>query len=180
MTGLLAFSRLIDAISTAFGKVAEYLVLACCLISAGNAVVRKVYPPLTSNAWLEIQWYMFGFIVLLGAAYTLKNNEHVRVDLIYGAVSDRKRLWIDIFGIIFFLLPFATYAGWISWPMFWSKLMSGEMSGNAGGLIRWPVWLTITGGFWLLALQAVSELIKRIAALTGAISLETTYEKPLQ
>lgn len=179
MTALLALSRLIDRISAIFGRIGEYLVLLCCLISAGNAMSRYLFS-VSSNGWLEIQWYMFGFIVLMGAAHTLRMNEHVRVDLIYGAVSDRKRLWIDTFGIIFFLLPFATYAAWLSWPIFMLSWNQGEMSSNAGGLIRWPVKLIISAGFGLLALQGLSELIKRIAALAHVITIETAYEKPLQ
>ncbi len=179
MQALLALSRGIDRLSVFFGKIGEYLVLLCCLISAGNAMIRYAFN-YSSNGWLEIQWYMFGFIVMMGAAYTLKVNEHVRVDLIYGSVSERARLWIDAIGIVLFLLPFATFAAWLSWPVFVTSWNQGEMSSNAGGLIRWPVKLVISAGFALLALQGVSELIKRIAALTGTIQIETAYEKPLK
>lgn len=163
----------------AIGRLTAWLVLLAVLISAGNAVIRKVFS-LSSNAWLEAQWYLFGAIVLLGAAATLLRNEHVRVDLIYGAVSDRARLWIDITGILFFLLPFALYSAWLSWPVFVTSYQGGEMSTNAGGLIRWPVKLVLPLGFGLLALQGLSELIKRVAALAGAIVFETKYSKPLQ
>lgn len=179
MNGLLALSAVIDRISQFFGKISEYLVLLCALVSAFNAIVRYAFN-ISSNGWLEIQWYMFAFVVLMGASWTLKKNEHVRVDLIYGSVSDRTRLWIDIFGIIFFLLPFAIYCAWLNWPVFVLSFQQGEVSSNAGGLIRWPVKLVLTAGFMLLTLQGISELIKRIAALTGQAKVDTTYEKPLQ
>lgn len=179
MNGLLALSAVIDRISQFFGKISEYLVLFCALVSAFNAMIRYAFN-ISSNGWLEIQWYMFAFIVLMGASWTLKMNEHVRVDLVYGAVSDRTRLWIDIFGIVVFLLPFAIYCAWLNWPVFVLSWQQGEMSANAGGLIRWPVKLVLAAGFALLALQALSELIKRFAALMGLIRLETKYEKPLQ
>lgn len=179
MNGLLALSRVIDRISGFFGKISEYLVMLCALISAGNAMIRYSFN-ISSNGWLEIQWYMFAFVVLMGAAWTLKMNEHVRVDLIYGAVSDRTRMLIDIFGIIVFLLPFSLYCAWLNWPVLVLSWQQGEVSANAGGLIRWPVKLILTAGFALLALQGVSELIKRFAALNGLIELETKYEKPLQ
>lgn len=179
MGSLLALSRLIDSISELFGKISEYLVLFCCLISAANALIRYSLN-YSSNGWLEIQWYLFAFIVMMGASHTLKMNEHVRVDLIYGAVSERARLWIDIVGIVLFLLPACIFLAWLCWPVFLLSYQQGEMSANAGGLIRWPVKLILVAGFVLLALQGVSELIKRIVALTGHIQINTTYEKPLQ
>ena len=179
MSALLRLSRGIDRVSEIIGKFSGYLVLLCCLVSAGNAMVRYAFN-YSSNAWLEIQWYMFGFVVLLGASHTLRANEHVRVDLVYGALSDRKRLWVDIIGIILFLLPSCLYLAWLSWPVFLLSYQQGEISSNAGGLIRWPVKLIIFAGFALLALQGLSELIKRIAALSGAYEIDTKYEKPLQ
>lgn len=179
MKALLALSGRIDRINEFFGRIGEYLVLLCALVSAFNALIRYTFH-ISSNGWLEIQWYMFAFIVLMGASYTLKKNEHVRVDLIYGAISDRARLWVDLFGIIVFLLPFSIYCAWLNWPVFVLSWQQGEVSQNAGGLIRWPVKLMLTAGFALLALQGISELIKRIAALRGMITLETKYEKPLQ
>lgn len=179
MAALLKLSGFIDRFSEIIGKFSGYLVLACTLISAGNALIRYSFN-YSSNGWLEIQWYLFGFIVLLGASYTLKLNEHVRVDLIYGAVSDRTRLWIDAIGLIVFLIPACLYLAWLSWPFFSLSYMQGEMSSNAGGLIRWPVKLIIVSGFALLALQGISELIKRIAGLMGLLQVDTTYEKPLQ
>lgn len=179
MQTLLLLSRVIDAISRKLGQLSDYLVLFCALISAGNAIVRYFFS-YSSNAWLEIQWYMFAGIVLLGASYTLKLNEHVRVDLVYGWVSDRTRLWIDIIGIIFFLLPVTLYFAVACWPFFYSSFVGGEISPNASGLIRWPVKLLLVIGFSFLFLQGISELIKRIAALVGAVRLDTHYEKPLQ
>lgn len=179
MQALLSISRVIDKVSEVIGKFSGYLVLACCLISAANAAIRYTFN-YSSNAWLEIQWYLFAFIVLLGAAHTLRNNEHVRVDLIYGSVSPRARMWIDVVGIIFFLLPACLYLAWLSWPFFLQSFKEGEISANAGGLIRWPAKLIIVAGFLLIALQGISELIKRIAGLSGTLDLDTTYEKPLQ
>ncbi len=179
MNLLLKLSGLIDRVSAALGKFSGYLVLGCCLISAGNATIRYIFN-YSSNGWLEIQWYLFGFVVLIGASHTLRLNEHVRVDLIYGAVSDRTRLWIDAIGLVVFLIPACLYLAWLSWPFFAVSYQQGEMSSNAGGLIRWPVKLVIVSGFALLALQGLSELIKRIAGLTGSLQVDTTYEKPLQ
>ncbi len=179
MAVLLKFSGLVDRLSEIVGKFSGYLVLACCLISAGNACIRYVFN-YSSNGWLEIQWYLFGFVVMLGASYTLKLNEHVRVDLIYGAVSERARLWIDVIGLILFLIPACLYLAWLSWPFFTLSYVQGEMSSNAGGLVRWPIKLIIVVGFVLLAIQGVSELIKRVAALMGILQVDTTYEKPLQ
>ncbi len=134
----------------------------------------------SSNAWLEIQWYGFAAIVLLGASYTLKRNEHVRVDLLYGWVSDRTKLWIDLFGGIVFLMPFALLLCYLTWPWFVDSWKLGETSSNAGGLIRWPVKLLMPVGFGLLALQGVSEIIKTIAALRGITAAVSQYERPLQ
>lgn len=179
MAFLLRFSGMVDRISEIIGKFSGYLVLFCCLVSAGNALVRYAFN-ISSNGWLEIQWYMFAFIVLLGAAHTLRLNEHVRVDLVYGAVSERKRLWIDIIGLTVFLIPACFYLAWICWPFFHLSWTQGETSANAGGLIRWPVKLIIFAGFALLVLQGLSELVKRVAALKGLLAIDTTYEKPLQ
>jgi TRAP-type mannitol/chloroaromatic compound transport system permease small subunit len=179
MSGLLAFSRRIDAVSTAAGWLAEWFVLAACLISAGNASVRYLFS-YSSNGWLEIQWYLFGALVLLGAAHTLRVNEHVRVDLLYSSVSDRARLWIDAVGFIVFLIPVGLYLTYLSIPFFTRSFETGEISNNAGGLILWPIKLVLPVGFALLTLQGISELIKRIAALQGDLVLDTHYEKPLQ
>ncbi|BCH63849.1 C4-dicarboxylate ABC transporter [Agrobacterium vitis] len=179
MAVLLGWSRAIDTLSEVVGRVAEYLVLLCCLISAANAIIRYLFN-ISSNGWLEIQWYLFAYVVVLGAAHTLRQNGHVRVDLIYGAVSERKRLWIDLIGIVFFLLPVCIYLTWLCWPFFWLSYQQGEMSANAGGLIRWPVKLILVTGFGLLVLQGLSEMVKRIAALTGHLHIDVRYEKPLQ
>ena len=117
MSGLLAASRLIDSVSRIMGKLSEYMVLFCCLISAGNAIVRYAFN-YSSNGWLEIQWYLFAFVVMLGASHALRNNEHVRVDLIYGSVSDKAKIWIDIVGLIVFLIPVCVFLTWICWPFF--------------------------------------------------------------
>ncbi|MFK0385588.1 TRAP transporter small permease subunit [Agrobacterium sp. NPDC090273] len=179
MKSLLKISMLIDMVSESLGKLAGYLVLICCLVSAGNAMVRYAFN-YSSNGWLEIQWYMFAFIVLIGASYTLRMNEHVRVDIIYGAIAPRTRLWVDIIGIVLFLLPACFYLAWLCWPMFTLSWHQNEVSSNAGGLIRWPVKLIIFVGFALLVFQGISELIKRVGALKGLYALDTKYEKPLQ
>jgi TRAP-type mannitol/chloroaromatic compound transport system permease small subunit len=177
--GLLAVSRAIDALNSMFGVVANYLVLLAALISAGNAGSRYLFSA-SSNGWLEIQWYMFAGMVLLGAPYTLKMNEHVRVDLIYGMVSERTRIWIDIVGGLLFLLPICIILAYFTWPWFVESWTINEGSSNAGGLIRWPVKLLLPLGFCLMTLQGVSEIIKRIAALEHVIDIEFKYEKPLQ
>jgi TRAP-type mannitol/chloroaromatic compound transport system permease small subunit len=177
--GLLAISRAIDALNSKFGTVANYLVLFAALISAGNAASRYVFSA-SSNGWLEIQWYMFAGMVLLGAPYTLKMNEHVRVDLVYGMVSERTRIWIDIICGFLFLLPICVILTYFTWPWFVESWTINEESSNAGGLIRWPVKLLLPVGFFLMTLQGVSEIIKRIAALEHVIDIEFKYEKPLQ
>jgi TRAP-type mannitol/chloroaromatic compound transport system permease small subunit len=176
---LLALSGIIDAVNERFGRIANWCVLLACLISAGNALVRYGFSD-SSNAWLEIQWYLFAAMFMLGAPYTLRMNEHVRVDILYGSVPPKIQLWIDLLGGILFLMPATIIIGWMSWPIFVDSLLTGEMSNNAGGLIRWPVKLLMPLGFGLLALQGLSEIIKRIAALTGHRALITKYEKPLQ
>jgi TRAP-type mannitol/chloroaromatic compound transport system permease small subunit len=165
---LLAFSRAVDWVTGRLGKLVTWCVLLAVLISAANASVRYVFDT-SSNAWLEIQWYLFSAIFLLCAGYALMLNEHVRIDVISGHLSKRAQTWIDIIGTVFFLLPMAIIIGWLAWPFFVDSFQRGEMSGNAGGLVRWPVKLLIPIGFGLLALQGVSELIKRIAYLCGRI-----------
>lgn len=168
MTALLNVSRAIDATNTLLGKAVSWLLLAAVLISAVNAVTRKLFN-LSSNAWLEAQWYLFSAAFLLAAAWTLLSSEHVKVDLVYGQLSRRTQLWIEVLGTIFFLLPFCLITIYLSWPIVLSKFQSGEVSNNTGGLVLWPVWAMIPLGFGFLALQGVSELIKRIAILRGAI-----------
>jgi TRAP-type mannitol/chloroaromatic compound transport system permease small subunit len=155
------------------------MVLLSCLISAGNAFSRYAFN-ISSNAWLEIQWYMFGAVVMLGTSYTLKKNEHVRVDIVYANVSTRRQIGIDIFGGIVFLLPATLILAYLSWPVFHNSWVEHEMSGNAGGLIRWPIKIFLPLGFALLSLQGFSELIKRVAMLTGHMKPDLHYERPLQ
>ena len=176
---LLALSQVIDKFNEKLALVANYLVLLACLISAGNAFSRYAFS-ISSNAWLEIQWYMFGALVMLGASYTLKRNEHVRVDIVYTNVSTRRQIWIDIFGTVLFLLPATLILCYLSWPIFYNSWIEGEISGNAGGLVRWPVKIFLPLGFALLSLQGISELIKRIAMLTGHMKADLHYERSLQ
>ena len=179
MQGLLKLSRAIDYVNDRFGEVANWLVLFACLISAGNAASRYLFSA-SSNAWLEIQWYLFAGMVLFGGPYTLKVNEHVRVDLFFSAVSERTRIWIDIMGCLVFLLPICVILVYFTWPWFLDSWRIDEQSSNAGGLVRWPVKLLLPVGFTLMALQGVSEIIKRVAALEHLITADFKYEKPLQ
>jgi len=166
MTALLSLSRLIDKISTGVGKFTMWLILATTLISAGNAIVRKMFN-VSSNGLLEIQWYLFAAVFMLGASYGFLKNSHVRIDFISSKLSDRARNWVDVIGILVVLIPFCLIIISLGWPFFMNGYTSGEMSQNAGGLIRWPAYALIPVGFALLLLQAVSELIKRIAFLSG-------------
>ena len=179
MKALLAFSRVVDAINYRLGNLAEWLVLLSCLISAGNAFSRYAFG-ISSNAWLEIQWYMFAAVVLLGASYTLQKNEHVRVDIVYANVSTRRQIGIDIFGFVLFMLPATAIMTYLSWPIFHNSWALGEISSNAGGLVRWPVKIFLPLGFALLTLQGVSELIKRVAMRNGHMPANLHYERPLQ
>jgi TRAP-type mannitol/chloroaromatic compound transport system permease small subunit len=165
---LLALSRAIDALNERIGRLVYWLVLAAVLVSAGNATVRYAFN-LSSNAWLEIQWYLFSAVFLLCAGYTLLHNEHIRIDVIAGRLSKRAQAWIDIFGCVFFLLPMALVIMWLAWPVFMDAYTHHEISGDAGGLVRWPAKLLIPVGFFLLALQGMSELIKRIGFVVGLI-----------
>ncbi len=166
MNALLKLSRLIDGMTERVGKAATWLVLLVVLISAGNALMRYTIN-YSSNSLLEIQWYLFGMIFLCCAGYTLLRNEHVRIDLVSAKFSKRGQTWIDIFGIIFFLMPMAFAIMILSWPVFIHALQSSEMSNSSGGLIVWPARLMIPAGFLLLILQGCSELIKRIGFLQG-------------
>lgn len=168
MSGLLALSRLIDRINTFIGRNISWLILAAVLVSAINAVIRKVFS-ISSNAWLELQWYFFGAAFLLAAAYTLLENEHIRIDVLYGRWSRRTQHWIDLIGHLFFLLPFVTLVLYLTWPWVMRSIRLEEMSMNAGGLILWPAKLMLLIGFGLLFLQAVSEIIKKIAVMRGLI-----------
>lgn len=161
---LVACSRAIDALNARIGRLAAWLVLAAVLVSAGNAASRYALN-LSSNAWLELQWYLFSAVFLLGAGYALLRDAHVRIDVLSGRLSARARAWLDVFGIVFFLMPMALLILYLSWPMFVESYVTGEVSSDAGGLVRWPVKLLIPLGFALLVLQGVSELIKRVAFL---------------
>ena len=166
MRALLILSRTIDALNEHVGRAVLWLVLATTLISAVNAVMRYAFG-MSSNAWLELQWYLFAAIFLLAAGYTHKHSGHVRIDVIYGRLSERAQAWIDLLGSIFFLLPFSLLLTWFSWPGFVDAFQHGEMSPDSGGLLRWPVRLLIPLGFGLLALQGISEILKRIVFLGG-------------
>jgi TRAP-type mannitol/chloroaromatic compound transport system permease small subunit len=166
MSLLLNISRLIDAMSDLIGKLVMWFILATTLISAGNAIVRKLFDN-SSNALLEIQWYLFAAVFMLGSGYAFLRNAHVRIDFISSKFSPRGRNWVDVFGILIFLFPLCYMMGKLGWPLFERAWTTGEMSSNAGGLIRWPVYGLIPLGFAVLFLQGVSELIKRIAFLTG-------------
>ena len=179
MQVLLKVSGLIDAVNDWLGSIANWLVLAACLISAGNAMSRYAFD-LSSNGWLEIQWYLFAAIVMLGASHTLRKNEHVRVDIAYAHLSERGKEWLDLIGTALFLVPSMLVISWYSWPFFMQSWNVQEISGNAGGLIRWPVKILVPVGFALVALQGVSEIIKRAAALRGYVRFETHYERPVQ
>lgn len=201
MQAALAVTAVIDEVNRRFGIVAIYLVLFASLVSAFNALFRystgfliwleretgtgffggimTLYRE-NSNTLSEAQWYMFAGMVMLGGAWTLKVNEHVRVDLLYGWVSERTRTWIDFLGGIFFLLPMCALMIYFTWPWFWQSWITGEGSNNAGGLVRWPAKLMLPLGFGLMGLQGISEIIKCFLALTTDYIREFAYEKPLQ
>ena len=179
MTVLLKFATFMDKVSERFGQLASWAVLLAAMICAGNAFIRYGLD-WSSNGLLEIQWYMFAWIVMAGAPYVLKVNEHVRVDLLYGKLKGNGPVYVDIFGILVFLMPIMGFMAYLSFPYFLNTLVSGEMSSNSGGLIRWPATLALPVGFALVWLQGLSELIKRVAYLRGEYAMDTHYEKPLQ
>jgi len=165
---LLRLSRAIDALNEQVGHLVYWLVLAAVVVSAGNAMMRYTFD-MSSNAWLELQWYLFSAVFLLAAGYTLLHNEHVRIDVVYGHLPPRVRAWIDLVGSVFFLLPMALIIMVLSWPIVVESIERNEYSSDAGGLLRWPVKILIPIGFLLLVLQGVSEIIKRIGFLLGHI-----------
>ncbi len=175
MRTLLGISRLIDWINERIGHAMMWLVLAAVLISAGNAIMRKAFD-IGSNAYLEIQWYLFAAVFMLGAGYVFLRNAHVRIDFISSRLPKRLNAVIDALGIVVFLIPLCLILIDLSWPVFHRAWVSGEVSSNAGGLIRWPVLLLIPLGFGLLLLQSLSELIKRIAYLQGLLQQPFTPE----
>jgi len=176
---MLRFIETMDWISLRFGKLASWLVLLACAVSAGNAIVRYAFS-LGSNAWLEAQWYMFSGTIFFGAPLILKINEHVRVDVLYGGRSGRTRALIDLFGFIFFFMPVTVAMVLLSLNFVHDSWVQNEMSTSAGGLIRWPVKVLIPIGFGLLSLQGLAEIFKRIGYLTGTYNMDTHYERPLQ
>ncbi len=169
MTALLKLSQLIDGLSERVGRSIYWLILAAVLVSAINAIVRKAFD-MSSNAFLEMQWYMFSAVFLLGSGYTLMRQEHIRIDIIYGRFSRRTQIWIDIFGTVVFLMPMCLMFIYLSWPFFMHSIQGGEVSANAGGLILWPVKALMPLGFVLLMAQGCSELIKRVAFQMGLTS----------
>jgi len=179
MKPFLPVAHAIDKLNDGFAWIAEWAVLLSCLISAGNAIIRYGLS-VGSNAWLEIQWYMFAAAVMFGASQVLRVNEHVRVDLLYARYSTHGKVYVDLFGLVFFMMPVLFAMLYFSWPMFLDRWHTGEMSQSAGGLIRWPVVLTMPVGFALLVLQAISEIIKRVAWLRHEYDMDTHYERPLQ
>ena len=202
MNALLSLARRIDGLNDRFGTIAAWAVLLSCFISAANAVVRYGFD-YSSNAFLEIQWYLFAACVMLGASQVLRLNEHVRVDLVYSRLTGHGKVYVDLLGLVVFLLPVMTYMAWLSWSLFivklttgmsasdsiaslglagyWAKLLTtGEVSSNAGGLIRWPVVLVLPLGFALVTLQGIAEIIKRVAWLAHRFDMDIHYERPLQ
>ncbi len=174
MTPLLGISRLIDTITEAIGKSVSWLILIAVLVSAGNAIIRKTFN-MSSNAWLEAQWYLFGGAFMLAAAYTLRQNEHIRIDVVYGSFSRRVQHWIDLLGHCFFLMPFVALMIYYLVPYVLMSYQNGEVSSSAGGLIIWPAKGILLAGFLLLALQGVSEIIKKIAIMRGEMEDPTPY-----
>lgn len=168
MGGLLALSGGIDRISGFVGRAVAWLILLATAVSAVNAVIRKVFS-ISSNAWLELQWYLYGAAFMLAAAYTLLENQHIRIDILYARWSRRVQHWIDLIGTLVFLLPFCTLMIWLIWPSLRGSYRTGEVSMNAGGLLIWPAKAVLLAGFVLLFLQGISELIKKIAVMRGLI-----------
>lgn len=202
MNALLSLAQRIDSLNDRFGKLAAWAVILSCFISAANAIVRYGLD-YSSNSFLEIQWYLFAACVMLGAAQVLRLNEHVRVDLVYSRLTGHGKVYVDLFGLVLFLMPVMVYLAWLSWGFFFVKLStgmapgdsvagmgfmayttklltSGELSSNAGGLIRWPAALVLPLGFALVSLQGLSEIIKRVAWLAHKFEMDTHYERPLQ
>src|SRR5262245_5687469 len=177
MRPLLAFTDAVDWLTERIGQTLKWLVLFSSLISAGNALVRYTFHN-SSNAWLEIQWYMFGAMFLLAAGYALKHEEHVRVDVFFSRMSPRTQAWIDVFGGIFFLMPTAVLISWMAIPMVANSIRINEMSSDPGGLLRWPIKVCIPLGFALLALQGLAEIIKKTAVGLGLREPRKLYERP--
>jgi len=173
MTAFLKLSRAIDSLNERLGKTVAWAIVVAILVSAINAIIRRVFG-VSSNAWLELQWYLFGAVFMLCSPWTLKVNEHIRIDIVSNMLSKRARNWIDLLGHIFFLFPFVAIMLWLCVPYFQKSYLSGEVSSNAGGLLIWPAKGLILLGFFFLGLQWLSELIKRIAIMRGDLDDETT------
>jgi len=169
----------LDWLNERIGVVCNFLVLFAVVISAGNAMIRYAFS-YSSNGWLEVQWYAFAFLVMFGAAYTLRRNEHVRVEIFYLMLSERGQMWLDLIGFVFFLIPVCLLLAYLAWPFAHESFVIGEQSSNAGGLIRWPVKFVLPFGFFMLALQGFSEAVKRYAALKGEFTIDAKYERPTQ
>lgn len=176
MSTFLKLSTSIDRVTGWIGRSAAWLILVAVLVSAGNAIIRKAFG-ISSNAWLELQWYLFGAVFMLAASWTLARDEHVRIDVVTTHLSQRTRYWIDVVCHILFLIPFAVLMVWLSWPFFFNSFNSGEMSMNAGGLIVWPAKLLILAGFILFTAQGLSEIIKKIAVLRGDAEMPVESEE---
>ena len=179
MKRLLPLAHAIDKLNNFLGKLAVWAVFVSCMVSAGNATIRYLFDK-SSNAWLELQWYLFAVTVMLGTSMVLRVNEHVRVDVLYGRDTGTRKAKIDLFGMIVFLLPATLLMVWMSWPWALDSFVHQEMSSNAGGLIRWPIKVLVPMGFALLSLQGISEIIKRICFLQGSYQMDLQYERPLQ
>jgi TRAP-type mannitol/chloroaromatic compound transport system permease small subunit len=177
MNALLAMSRLIDAVTGFIGRGVKWAILAAVLVSAGNAVLRKAFD-MSSNAWLELQWLLFGAAFMLAAAHALQVNAHVRIDVISSRLSKRRRDVIELLGHLLILAPFCLILAWLSWPYFYESYREGEYSSNAGGLPVWPAKFLIFAGMLLLTLQMVSEVIKRSAVLAGRLDDQPPAEAP--
>ena len=174
MKPLLALSRGIDRLTEMIGKTVMWAIFVAIIVSAANAIVRKIFNT-SSNAWLELQWYLFGAAFFLASAYTLKQNEHIRIDIFYGTRSRRTQHWIDLIGHVFFLMPFVALMAWMMVPYTLAAIRSGQISTNAGGLLIWPARAIMAGGFILLVLQGISEIIKKIAVMRGIIPDPTPF-----
>lgn len=179
MKSLLRFAHAVDWINERLARIALWAVFLSCMVSAVNATVRYLISE-SSNAWLELQWYLFAVTVMLGAPFVLKVNEHVRVDVIYSRLAPRRQALVDLFGLVLFLMPAALLLAWLSWPYVLDSYLTHEMSSNSGGLLRWPFKVLIPIGFGMLSLQGIAEIIKRIAFLQGTYAMDTHYERPLQ
>ena len=180
MQPLLALARWIDALTSLIGRSVMWLILIAVLVSAGNAIVRKLAPQLASNAWLELQWYLYGAVFMMAAAYTLQQNEHVRIDIFYGSRSRRTQHWIDLFGHTFFTLPFVFLMSWMLIPYAMSSYRIGQISTNSGGLVIWPARAILAAGFILLTVQVLAEIIKKIAILRGLMEDPHPFHTPQQ